>query len=60
MLGTDGKTGEPVCSYCFMCNSTRLFLLHYFDNDSVIADLGGVTKKTHLYVRYGTDHCSRN
>ena len=48
-LGTDGETGEPICSYYFACHSTRcLFWLHYFDIDSVIADLCGVTEKTHI------------
>ena len=48
-LGTDKETGDPICSYYFACHSTRcIFWLHYFDTDSVIADLCGVTEKTHI------------
>ena len=48
-LGVDDETGEPICSYYFARLSTRcLFWLHYFDLDSVLAGLSGVTEKTHI------------
>ena len=48
-LGTDGETGEPICSYYFVCLSTRcLFWLHEVDLDSVLLNLCGVTEKTHI------------
>jgi len=48
-LGTDEETGEPFCSYYFVCISTRyLFWLHDFDLDSVLLGLHGVTEKTHI------------
>ena len=46
-LGTDDETGEPTCSYYFVCISTRcLFWLHDFDLKSLL--LSGVTEKTHI------------
>ena len=48
-LGKDGETDEPICSYYFVCHSTRcLFWLHKFDLESVLSDLCGVTEKTHV------------
>ena len=48
-LGTDNETGEPICSYYFVCLSTRcLFWLHHFDLDGVLLDLCGVTEETHI------------
>ena len=48
-LGTDNETGEPTCSYYFVCISTRcLFWLHDFDLGSLVLDLCGVTEKTHI------------
>ena len=48
-LGKDGETGEPICSYYFVCLSTRcLFWLHDFDLDSVLAEVCGVTERPHI------------
>ena len=48
-LGTDDKTGEPICSYYFVCLSDRyLFWLHDFGLESVLLDLPGVTENTHI------------
>ena len=48
-LGNDDETGEPICSYYFVCLSTRcLFWLHEFDPESVIMNLRGVTERTHI------------
>jgi hypothetical protein len=48
-LGRDAKTGEPICSYYFVCLSTRcLFWLHEFDLESVLVGLCGVTEKPHI------------
>ena len=48
-LGTDDETGEPICSYYFVCHSTRcLFWLHDLDLDGVLAGLCGVTDQTHI------------
>jgi hypothetical protein len=48
-LGNDEKTGEPICSYYFVCLSTRcLFWLHDFDPESAMANLRGVTEQTHI------------
>jgi len=48
-LGTDEETGEPICSYYFVCLSTRCpFWLHHFDLDCVLLGLRGVTEKTHV------------
>ena len=48
-LGNDGVTGEPICSYYFVCPSTRcVFWLHEFDLWGVLGSLCGVTKQTHI------------
>jgi hypothetical protein len=48
-LGKDEETGEPICSYYFVCSSTRcLFWLHEFDPESLLAGLCGVTEWTHI------------
>ena len=48
-LDTDIETGEPICSYYFVCLFTRcLFWLHHFDLESVLLGLYGVTEKTHI------------
>ena len=48
-LGVDDETGEPTCSYYFVCHSSRcLFWLHEFDLESVLDGLRGVTEKTHI------------
>ena len=48
-LGKDEETGESICSYYFVCHSTRcLFWLHEFDLESVLNDLCGVTQQTHI------------
>ena len=48
-LGTDDETGEPICSYYFVCNTTRfLFWLHPLDLENVLRGLGGVTEMTHI------------
>jgi len=48
-LGEDDETGESICSYYFVCLSTRcLFWLHEFDLESVLLGLWGVTENTHI------------
>ena len=48
-LGEDEETGEPICSYYFVCLSTRcLFWLHDFDPESALAGLRGVTEWSHI------------
>ena len=48
-LGVDDDTREPICSYYFVCISTRcLFWLHDFDLGSILLKLRGVTEKTHI------------
>jgi len=48
-LGTNGETGEYICSYYFVRLSTRcLFWLHDFDLDTVLLGLCGVTDKSHI------------
>ena len=48
-LGTDNETGQSICSYYFVRLSTRcLFWLHEFNLKSILADLCGVTEKTHI------------
>ena len=48
-LGTDDETGEPICSYYFVCNTTRcLFWLHELDLESALGSLPGVTEETHI------------
>jgi len=48
-LGNDDETGELICSYYFVCPSTRcLFWLHEFDLRSILDQLRGVTEKTHI------------
>ena len=48
-LGEDDETGERICSYYFVCLSTRcLFWLHDFDLKGVLADLRGVKEHAHI------------
>ena len=48
-LGTDDETHDPICSYYFVCHSTRcLFWLHEFDPGVATGDLLGVTCWTHI------------
>jgi hypothetical protein len=48
-LREDEETGEPICSYYFVCLSTRcLFWLHEFDLERALVDLSGVTDLTHI------------
>ena len=48
-LGKDDKTGESICSYYFVCHSTRcLFWLHKFNLENVLGNLCGATDKTHI------------
>ena len=48
-LGKDSETGENICSYYFICHTTRcLFWLHEFDLENVLENVGGVTEKTHI------------
>ena len=48
-LEEDPETGNPVCSYYFVCHSTRcLFWLHEFDPKSALGELCGVTEKSHI------------
>ena len=48
-LGTDGETGEPICSYYFVCISTRcLFWLHNSGLGSLLLDMCGVTERTQI------------
>ena len=48
-LGVDDETGEGICSYYFVCLSTRcLFWLHEFDLESVLEGVCGVTEETHI------------
>ena len=48
-LGTDDETGEHICSYYFVCNTTRcLFWLHELDLESALGSLPGVTEETHI------------
>jgi hypothetical protein len=48
-LSEDDGTSEAICSYYFVCLSTRcLFWLHDFELDSILLDLCGVTEKTHI------------
>lgn len=50
-LGEDEETGEPICSYYFVCLSTRcLFWLHDFDPESALAGLRGVTEWPHIHL----------
>ena len=65
-LGVDGRTGEPICSYYFVCHSARcLFWLHEFDLEGILEDLCGVTEKTHIRESacvpgtYRTKHMTR-
>jgi len=51
-LGKDDETGEPICSYYFVCHSTRcLFWLHGLNLESVLENLHGVTEYTHIRER---------
>ena len=48
-LGEDEETGERICSYYFVCHSTRcLFWLHELNLEHVMEGLHGVTEKTHI------------
>ena len=48
-LGKDEKTDEPICSYYFVCHSTRcLFWLQEFDPKSALNGPPGVTDDTHI------------
>ena len=48
-LGVDDETGEPICSYYFVCHSSRcLFWLHEFNAEDVMDRLLGVTEKSHI------------
>ena len=48
-LRKDDETGESICSYYFVCHSTRcLFWLHEFDLEGVLGEVSGVTEKTHI------------
>ena len=61
-LGNDGETGEPICSYYFVCPSTRcVFWLHEFDLGGVLENLSGVTKQTHIreYVTMSSIHLTK-
>lgn len=50
-LGQDAETGQPICSYYFVCTSTRcLFWLHDFDLESALAGLRGVTEMPHIHL----------
>jgi len=59
-LGEDDETGEPICSYYFVCLSTRcLFWLHEFDLESVLESLRGVTEQTHIRESAPTSNIQR-
>ena len=50
-LREDEETGEHICSYYFVCRTTRcLFWLHEFDlgTQSVVKNLDGVTEWSHI------------
>ena len=48
-LGDDNETGKPICSYYFVCHSTRcLFWLHEFNPEVALENLCGVTERTHV------------
>ena len=48
-LGEDDETGEPICSYYFVCHTTRcLFWLHEFDLEYALGGLRGVTELPHI------------
>jgi hypothetical protein len=48
-LGEDWETEEPICSYYFVCHSTRsLFWLHEFNLEGVLDNPRGVTEWTHV------------
>ena len=48
-LAEDDKTHNPICSYYFVCVSTRcLFWLHEFDLEGVLNGVCGVTEITHI------------
>ena len=43
------ETGEFICSYYFVCHSTRcLFWLHDFDLESALGTLRGVAEWPHI------------
>ena len=48
-LGEDDETGEDICSYYFVCHSTRcLFWLQHFDPTRALGNLYDVTELTHI------------
>ena len=48
-LGEDGETGENICSYYFVRDSTRcLFWLHDFVPENTLVGMPGVTERTHI------------
>jgi len=50
-LGEDRETGNSICSYYFVCHSTRcLFWLHEFNfnPESALHGVCGVTEDTHI------------
>ena len=48
-LGEDDETDEGICSYYFVCHSTRcLFWLHHFDPTHDLGNSYGVTELTHI------------
>jgi len=48
-LREDRETGGSICSYYFVCHSTRcLFWLHELDPKDALVELYGVTEDTHI------------
>jgi len=48
-LGVDDETDNPICSYYFVCHSTRcLFWLHEYNPEIALGGLCGVTEKAHV------------
>jgi len=48
-LEDSDETGNPICSYYFVCHSARcLFWLHEFNPKNALSDLSGVTEKAHV------------
>lgn len=47
----DDETDGPICLYYYVRHSTRcLFWLHNFNPESAMADLRGVTERTHIHL----------